>query len=433
MSDIKKLARLIKKLKNQVGVCTRCGMCQAFCPLFAQTGREADVARGKLALLDGLMEEMFKDPKGVFERLNRCLLCGSCEANCPRGVNILEIFMKARTIIGSYIGLSPVEKLILRGILSCPERFDHIAEWTCRKQDLLAKPMERLSNISCSSFVSTLPASRHFKQLAPVPFHRMVPALNSSPGSSGIKAAFFVGCLIDKVYPHIAQAAIDVLHHHGVGVFMPGEQGCCGIPSVSSGDMLSFKKLVCHNLEKFESVDFEYLVTACATCTFTIKKIWPMMFQSDSPKIKERIQTIATKTLDISQFLSANIGLKTKEIKKEDKVVSVTYHDPCHLKKSLGVFAEPRELIKASPRYRLKEMPEADWCCGMGGIFNLRHYDISTEIGKRKIENIKSTGCSIVASGCPACMIQISDMLSNSGDHITVKHTIELYAESIRE
>ena len=85
MSDMKKLAQLVKALEDQLVVCMRCGMCQAVCPLFAETGREADVARGKLALLDGLVQEMFQDPKGVNERLMRCLLCGACAASCPSG------------------------------------------------------------------------------------------------------------------------------------------------------------------------------------------------------------------------------------------------------------------------------------------------------------------------------------------------------------
>ena len=129
MSDMKEIARLMKELEDQLVVCMRCGMCQSVCPLYEQTGREADVARGKLALLDGLMNEMFKDPEGVYERLNKCLLCGSCAANCPSGVSVLEIFMKARAILTGYMGLPPAKKLVLRGMLarqigraSCRER-----------------------------------------------------------------------------------------------------------------------------------------------------------------------------------------------------------------------------------------------------------------------------------------------------------------------
>ena len=112
MPGIKELTKLMQELEDQLTVCMRCGMCMAVCPLFAETGREADVARGKLALLEGLLQEMFKDPKGVYERLNRCLLCGSCAANCPSGVSTMEIFIKSRAILTGFMGLSPSKKLL---------------------------------------------------------------------------------------------------------------------------------------------------------------------------------------------------------------------------------------------------------------------------------------------------------------------------------
>ena len=64
MSSIKELTRLMQELDDQLRVCMRCGMCQAVCPLYAETGLESDVARGKLALLEGLVHQLFKDPKG---------------------------------------------------------------------------------------------------------------------------------------------------------------------------------------------------------------------------------------------------------------------------------------------------------------------------------------------------------------------------------
>ena len=99
MADVRDLARMLRELQDQLGVCMRCGMCQSVCPLYGETGREADVARGKLALLDGLARELFHDPAGVEERMHRCLLCGSCAANCPSGVRVLDIFIKARAIL----------------------------------------------------------------------------------------------------------------------------------------------------------------------------------------------------------------------------------------------------------------------------------------------------------------------------------------------
>ena len=73
----------------------------------------------------------------------------------------------------------------------------------------------------------------------------------------------------------------------------------------------------------------------------------------------------------------------------------------------------------------------ADRCCGCGGSFNLQHYSVSRSIGDQKRGNIVASGAQVVATGCPACMLQISDMLSQHKDQIAVKHVMEIYAETL--
>ena len=213
---------------------------------------------------------------------------------------------------------------------------------------------------------------------------------------------------------------------------MPKGQGCCGIPAISSGDTVTFNRLVRNNLEIFDAEKFDYLVTSCATCTSTIKEIWPMMADKNSGYVKSKVTAIAPKTLDINHFLVSRVGLEKLEVAAAGDPVDVTYHDPCHLKKSLGVSAEPRSLINANPAYRLIEMSESDRCCGLGGSFNLTYYDLSANIGNVKMDHIRASGCSMVATGCPACMLQISDMLSQAGDDIRVKHPVEIYRGLIK-
>jgi glycolate oxidase iron-sulfur subunit len=430
MADMKQLAGLIKELEDQLAVCMRCGMCQAVCPVYAETGREADVARGKLALLDGLVQEMFKDPKGVNDRLMRCLLCGSCSANCPSGVKVLDIFIKARAILTGYMGLHPLKKAIFRGMLVRPEFFDSLMEWGSRLQRIFVKPVDDLLGTSCGRLLSPL-GDRHFKALAPTAFHQMVKPMNTIAGASGLKVAFFVGCVIDKVFPNIGEAVMRTMEHHGVGVYLPEDLACCGIPALSSGDTVAFDRLVRHNLRRFAEQPFDILITACATCTSTIKKLWPLMAEELSPEAQDQVAAIAAKTMEVSQFLVDKVGVRQVDLKSDDKKVLLTYHDPCHLKKSLGVASQPRSLLQANPKYRFKEMVEADRCCGMGGSFNLQHYDISAAIGKRKRDNIVQSECEVVATSCPACMLQMTDMLSQAGDRVQVKHVIEVYAESL--
>ncbi|MCU0558584.1 MAG: (Fe-S)-binding protein [Desulfobacterales bacterium] len=426
MADIRKLRRLMRQLEEQLVVCMRCGMCQAVCPVFAQTGREADVARGKLVLLDGLMQEMLDDPEGVRDRLQRCLLCGSCAANCPSGVNVLEIFLKARAILAGYLGLPPLKRAVFRRLLAHPETLDRVVEFGAVFQKLFARPVNEIVGTSCARFGSPLLADRHFRTLAAVPLHRRRPALNTPAGAAGLRVGFFVGCLIDKLFPNVAEAALRVLEHHGVGVFLPEGQGCCGIPAISSGDTQTFNDLVRRNLEKFDSAGFDLLVTCCATCTSTIKKIWPSLCDDD---LAARARSLAARTMDISQFLVKRVKVGGPAAAAANGRV-ITFHDSCHLKKSLGVYAEPRDLIRANPVYTLKEMAACDDCCGMGGSFNFEHYGLSARIGRLKRDSIAATGCAVVATGCPACMLQISDMLSRAGDRIAVRHPVEIYAES---
>jgi glycolate oxidase iron-sulfur subunit len=430
MPRLKALGRLMQDLEDQVAVCMRCGLCQTVCPMFAQTGREADLARGKLALLDGLVQELLQDPRAVQDRLTRCLLCGACAANCPSGVKALDIFIKARAVLAGYLGLSPLKKALFRQMLARPDIFNRILSWGARFQGIFIKPVDDLLGSSCSRFLSPLLKGRHFKPLAQVAFIQQAGPRNTPAGTSGLKAALFIGCLVDKVFTGVGDAALKVLEHHGVGVFMPEAQGCCGIPALSAGDAGAFDKLVGHNLKVFGSQEFDFLVWACATCAATIKNLWPLMAQDYSAEEQARIARLAEKTRDINQFLADQVGLAAGKDKGAAKTL-LTYHDPCHLKKSLQVAAQPRALLRANPRYRLQEMAEADWCCGAGGSFSLQHYEISAAIGRRKLENLRKSGAAVVATACPGCMMQLVDMISRAGGGVQVRHAVEIYAEAI--
>jgi len=429
--NMKKLAGLVRELEDQLSSCTRCGMCQAVCPLYRETAQESSVARGKLAILLGLMEEAFKEPRRSLDQISRCLLCGACEANCPSGVRVLDIFLKARAILVEYLGMPPAKRVVFRRLLARPERFNRLLSWGARVQGLFIKPANELLGTSCARFTSPL-ADRHFKALAAVPFHRQPRNENQKARRSGIKAAFFYGCLIDKVYPEIGQAVLKSLDHFQADVFLPEGQGCCGIPALSAGDRQTFNQLVVYNLDRLAGQPVDVLVTACPTCAFTIKKIWPVMAQDLDADQQDQVRDWAKKTVDITDFLMRQFGVPfpvPPEINEVKPVI--TYHDPCHLRKSLGVAAPPRAMLQGDSRFRFKEMSEADACCGCGGSFTLDYYELSSAVGARKRAAILQLGAEVVATACPACMLQLTDLLSKGGDPVRVKHVIELFAETL--
>ncbi|OGR25701.1 MAG: (Fe-S)-binding protein [Desulfobacterales bacterium RIFOXYA12_FULL_46_15] len=428
MDKMKKLSQDVKKLEKELALCTRCGICQANCPLFESTRKEADVSRGKLVLIHGLIDGLFKDAKGVNKRLQRCLLCGSCAHGCPSGVNTVEIFLKARVVIAQYLGMPFAKKLVFRKILSSPEKFNGLMALAGAFQKFFFKDEENLQGTSCARVASPLLRNRHLVLLKENAFNRNFYKHDFRVEGKGVKVAFFVGCLIDKAFPNIGHSVVDVLNHFHAGIFVPRGQGCCGIPALAAGDMKTFEALVRLHVDLFSKEKFDYLVTACATCSSTIIKLWPSLFKDKDKDLQKKIEALAGKTVDISRFMGKHFDLVSAVPRQKNQIM--TYHDPCHLKKSLGISDDPRQVILASGNVLL-EMKNSDACCGMGGSFNLMHYDLSTAIGRIKAENIIDTGCTTVATSCPACMMQISDMLAKKTKSIRVKHPVEIYAEAL--
>ena len=425
---MRKLAKLVKELEQDLLICVRCGTCHAVCPLYNITKDEGDVARGKLSLLDGLIKNLFSKPDQVNKIINKCLLCGSCAASCPSNVNVIQIFIKARIILTQFSKLPLFKKIIFRFFISNPKRFDLGMIILEKFQFLIFANNANKQQTSSYRMFSPTIESRRIKVIAKIPFHKTEYSQNYNLNKSKFKVAFFPGCAFDKIYPKIAIDTIQILKHYGIEIYIPKNQGCCGIPALASGDKESFTKLVSHNIDLFSINGFDYLVTPCATCLTTIKDLWPSIYKPEGRKEEEFLNNLSSKSLDISQFL-INI-LKVSDIGINNDLASVTYHDPCHHKKILNIETEPRKLIKASGN-KLVEMEKADSCCGMGGTFNFFHYDESIKIGKLKVENIKKTNCSIVATSCPACMIQLSDILAKQHSGVDVKHPIEIFNQAL--
>lgn len=432
MNNLQALAQRLLMLDDKITGCMRCGFCQAVCPMFGATGQEGDVARGKLFLINNLAHMLLQDPEALGEKLGRCLLCSSCQAVCPAGVDIMAIFREAREVIYNYLGLNPVKKMIFRTLLAKPGLFNFTVKAGAPVQGLLFKKSGDANNTVCAPMFNAIIGDRHIPPLAKRQLHQITGPLDEERKTGALKVAFFPGCVADKMYVDMGQACLKVLKHHNVAVFMPDELACCGIPAVCSGDARGMLKELKVNLDKLSKSEFDYILTPCASCTTTIKELWPEYAARLGEKEKKQAEELAAKVMDINVFLVEVLGVKPSgEKKAANETVRVTYHDPCHLVKSMGITKEPRDVLQANPDYEFQEMKEHDRCCGCGGSFTLSHYDYSRRIGQRKRDNIKDSGAEVVATSCPACMMQLENMLALNNDNIKVKHTVQIYAETL--
>ena len=342
--------------------------------------------------------------------------------------------MEARQALVDYRGLNPIKKLVFRELLTHPYVFSAMMRTAAPFQGLVMR--QKGAKTYDMPLLSKLIGSRHIAKLPAKSLHAKYGDLHTE-GQIGIKVLFFAGCMADKYYTQLGEACLKVLRHHGVGVVMPSDLTCCGIPALASGDRKGFVLETQKNLDvigrELIGGGIDYILTPCGSCTATLKEWWPHFIQEFSPDHQKTIRTVADRVMDINAFLVDVLHVDQMEPgeRHSGKVTRVTFHDSCHLKKSVGVFEQPRKLIRMNPDYELVEMAEADRCCGCGGSFTLFHYDLSKEIGQRKRDNIVRSGAAAVATGCPACMLQISDMLSQNKDEVQVKHPIEIYAETL--
>jgi len=161
------------------------------------------------------------------------------------------------------------------------------------------------------------------------------------------------------------------------------------------------------------------------------KTLYPELFAQD-PELSQAAADLASRTCDISEYLVHEIGLEAIA----GQIVSpcglrTTYHDPCHLKRAQGVSREPRRLLELACPDSFAEMKQPDRCCGLGGTYGVTHREMSKKIRNRKVQNILDVQAGQVATGCPACMIQLQDGLHQEAPKIRARHTIEVLAQAM--
>ena len=175
----------------------------------------------------------------------------------------------------------------------------------------------------------------------------------------------------------------------------------------------------------------KYVVSACPTCTVALKyEFYNTLKSQGKTEWLSKARELGAKTVDYSTIVTKLVKEGRLSLQETKGLGKVTYHDSCHLKRTLNVFEEPRTLLTKSG-FELAEMLESDTCCGMGGTYTIKLPEISSVILKRKLENITNTAASTVAMDCPGCIMQIKGGLDKEGSPVKVKHTAELLAERL--
>jgi glycolate oxidase iron-sulfur subunit len=227
----------------------------------------------------------------------------------------------------------------------------------------------------------------------------------------------------DVIYPEINRQTADILLRNGCEVVTPREQVCCGSLHGHNGDLETARKLARRNLDVFDLDNIDAIVVNAAGCGSFMRHYDHLL--ANDPEYLERARLWTSKVRDVLELLD-EIGWTPPPATNGAPAVPATYHEACHLVHGQKVSAAPRRVLARVPGYEWRELPEATWCCGSAGIYNITHPHMARPLGERKVENIRSTGARVVVAANPGCMIQIEAEAETHGVDVEVVHPVTL-------
>jgi glycolate oxidase iron-sulfur subunit len=246
-------------------------------------------------------------------------------------------------------------------------------------------------------------------------------------GTPKYRVGFLTGCVQDLVFSDVNRDTVDVLLANECAVFTPRHQSCCGSLHAHNGEIELAKELAKRQIDTFDLDSLDGIISNAGGCGSHLKGYGALL--KDDPDYGERARQWDAKLFDIHEWLD-RIGWRQP---KAELDMELTYHDSCHLCHGQKIARQPREILRGIPGLRLRELPEASWCCGSAGIYNITQPEQAEKLQRRKMANIERTGCDRVATANPGCHLQLENGFKLVGQEGTVKHPVSILAEAYRQ
>lgn len=403
--------------------CVHCGFCLQACPTYLITGLETESPRGRIQLAKAVAEDRIEITPKVAAHFDLCLQCRACETACPSGVPYGRIIEGARAMVQESKARPAAWKFrtaVMRLALAAP--------WRPRLAFGLLRFYQRspVAPIARRVLPKRLREMEQMLPKLPAKFYAPSEVAGIPSGTQKTTVAMLNGCIMPLTHPQTHEASVRVMARNGCKVLVPSAQGCCGALHVHNGDPEAARKLARHNIDVFLDSGAEFIAVDSAGCGSTMKE-YANLF-ADDPRYLEKARAFSAKVRDVSELL-VEIGFDAPLGRVEE---TVTYQDSCHLTHAQSIKLAPRQLMRSIPGLELREMQKPDHCCGSAGIYNLTQPEMSRAILEDKMDDALSTGCSVIATANPGCMLQLDLGVRLRDGKQEVVHVVELLDRAYR-
>ena len=409
-----------------VADCVHCGFCLPSCPTYLLWGEEMDSPRGRIHLMKQHLEG---DPldDAMVRHFDQCLGCMACVTACPSGVQYDRLIEATRMHVEQQHERAPRDRAqrgLVFGVFPYPRRLRAMRPLLRAYQRSGAARLARRSGI-----LDRLPATVAAMErlLPPVPREREpVAEVTPAAGSRRARVGMLLGCVQREFFPSVNAATVRVLSAEGCEVVAPAGQGCCGALSLHAGRAGEAVRFAKRTIAAFESLGVDAIVVNAAGCGSSMKEYAAVL--AGEPGWNERAERLSAKVRDVSELLVELGPVATRH----PLPLTVAYHDACHLSHAQGVRSQPRQLLAGVPELEVKEIAEADICCGSAGVYNLFQPEAARNLGDRKARHVLATGAEVLVTANPGCLLQIQAAAVRAGHELALAHTVQVLDASIR-
>jgi len=412
--------------EDKLLACIHCGLCLEACPTYVITGNENDGPRGRLYLMRAVAEGKLEETSGAFgTHIDRCLGCRACEQACPAGVEYGQLLEASRAVL---LESQPKQdftnrllRVVLRSVWLSPRRLRWFFGASRLFRDLglvrllLKLRLARLISPRAEFGLALLESSR--------PVFSQKPTAKSNP--TGESVLLFAGCVGEGLFARVNRATERVLRANNLNVSTPAEQVCCGALHAHAGDLEGARQLARKNIEAFDSN--APIITNAGGCGAMLTT-YGHLFANDND-FAERAAGFSARVRDVSQQLAAT-GMRSAPSATQD---SVTYDTSCHLLYGQHSGETSERMLRTVIGDKFVALDGSERCCGAAGIYNLMQPDMSQRVLQEKLDHVRETHASVLATGNPGCQMHIGAGACLSGMNLSVCHPIELVDQAYEQ